>query len=171
MRKIFSDNVKFSTWQRLWVALAESEKELGQNITDEQIEEMKAHIGTVDYTVADNRLKSIEASFFKTFFKTEFKAFSSGDFIDDRANALAVLSGLAPESCYPDIRKVLLSVFNSTVYMENFVLTALCEMGYIEDAYRRMCARYYNLARNENSTLWEDFIFSVPRITRGVAHP
>ena len=41
--------------------------------------------------------------------------------------------------------------------MERFVLCALCEMGYINDAYNRMMSRYYNLARNENSTLWEDF--------------
>lgn len=41
--------------------------------------------------------------------------------------------------------------------MENYVLSALCEMGYVEDAYRRMVSRYYNLAMNENSTLWEDF--------------
>lgn len=41
--------------------------------------------------------------------------------------------------------------------MENYVLWALCKMGYIRDAYRRMVSRYYNLATNENSTLWEDF--------------
>ena len=41
--------------------------------------------------------------------------------------------------------------------MERFVLKALCEMGYVRDAYNRMMSRYYNLAINENSTLWEDF--------------
>ena len=44
MKRIFSADNKFSTWRKLWIALAESEKELGLDITDEQIGEMKAHI-------------------------------------------------------------------------------------------------------------------------------
>ena len=48
MQEIFSDDMKFSTWRRLWVALAEAEKELGLPITDSQLDEMKAHIDTVD---------------------------------------------------------------------------------------------------------------------------
>lgn len=53
MKFIFSDDNKFSSWRRLWVALAESEKELGiPNISDEQIAEMKAHITDIDYDKA-----------------------------------------------------------------------------------------------------------------------
>ena len=59
MQAIFSDDRKFSTWRRLWVALAEAEKELGLPITDEQIDEMKAHIDTVDYSVADAREREV----------------------------------------------------------------------------------------------------------------
>lgn len=83
--------------------------------------------------------------------------YASGSFVDDRANAIAVLSGICPPERYVAIRKILLTVFNSTPYFERFVLTALCEMGYIKDAYHRMMSRYYNLATNDNSTLWEDF--------------
>ena len=43
MQFIFSEDKKFRTWRKLWIALAETEKELGLDITDEQIEEMKAH--------------------------------------------------------------------------------------------------------------------------------
>ena len=49
MQRLFSDDFKFSTWRRLWIALAESEKELGLDISDEQIEQMKAHITDIDY--------------------------------------------------------------------------------------------------------------------------
>ena len=49
MKKIFSADNKFSTWRKLWVALAESEKELGLNITDSQIAQMKEHIYDIDY--------------------------------------------------------------------------------------------------------------------------
>lgn len=59
MQEIFSDNKKFSTWRRLWVALAESEKELGLDITDAQIGELKAHTDDIDYEVADRREREI----------------------------------------------------------------------------------------------------------------
>jgi len=49
MSEIFSPQKKFSTWRRLWVALAEVEKELGLNITDEQIEQMRANINDIDF--------------------------------------------------------------------------------------------------------------------------
>lgn len=59
MQEIFSDARKFSTWRKLWIALAESEKELGLAITDEQIAEMKAHIYDIDYAVADAREREV----------------------------------------------------------------------------------------------------------------
>ena len=49
MQYIFSPDFKYSTWRRLWAALAESEMELGLNITDEQISEMRGHIYDIDY--------------------------------------------------------------------------------------------------------------------------
>lgn len=52
MLENFSPNKKFSTWRKLWIALAESQKELGLNITDEQIEEMKAVVDNIDYEMA-----------------------------------------------------------------------------------------------------------------------
>ncbi|MEL7646846.1 MAG: adenylosuccinate lyase [Sedimentibacter sp.] len=57
MGYIFSDESRFSTWRKLWVALAEGEKELGLNITDEQIEEMKANIYNIDYDLAAKKEK------------------------------------------------------------------------------------------------------------------
>ena len=52
MSYIFSPQYKFSTWRRLWVALAESEKELGLNITDEQINELKSNINNINFEEA-----------------------------------------------------------------------------------------------------------------------
>lgn len=101
------------------------------------------------------RLEGIEGVFHKTFWTG--KAYASGSVIDDRANAVAVLAGLCPNLCYPAVKTVLTSVFHASVYMENFVLTALCEMGYVEEAYHRMRSRYLALAENDHSTLWEDF--------------
>ena len=55
MQRLFSDDTKFSTWRRLWIALAESEQELGLPITDEQIAQMKAHVTDIDYAFAAAR--------------------------------------------------------------------------------------------------------------------
>lgn len=83
--------------------------------------------------------------------------YASGAVIDERANALMVLSGLAPKESYPAISKVLTSVQNCTPYMEYYVLEALCQMGYRQEAYHRMMERYRPLIENKNTTLWEDF--------------
>ena len=52
MQRVFSDDNKFATWRRLWIALAESQMELGLDITPEQIDEMKAHVADIDYDAA-----------------------------------------------------------------------------------------------------------------------
>lgn len=59
MQYIFSPDMKFRTWRRLWIALAETEKELGLNITDEQIEELKANKDNINYDVAKEREKEV----------------------------------------------------------------------------------------------------------------
>ncbi len=59
MSQVFSPDMKFSTWRKLWIALAEAEKELGLNITDEQIAEMKEHIYDINYDVAQAREKEV----------------------------------------------------------------------------------------------------------------
>ena len=59
MQHIFSENFKFRTWRRLWIALAKAEKELGLPITDEQIAEMEAHRDDINYDVAEAREKEV----------------------------------------------------------------------------------------------------------------
>ena len=59
MQYIFSPDKKFKTWRRLWIALAETEKELGLDITDEQIEELKANKDNINYEDAKRREKEV----------------------------------------------------------------------------------------------------------------
>ena len=59
MQYIFSPDMKFRTWRRLWIALAETEKELGLNITQEQIDELKAHQDDINYEDAIAREKIV----------------------------------------------------------------------------------------------------------------
>ncbi len=59
MQYIFSPDMKFKTWRKLWIALAETEQALGLNITDEQIAELKAHADDINYEVAKAREKEV----------------------------------------------------------------------------------------------------------------
>ena len=59
MQYVFSPDKKFKTWRRLWIALAETEKELGLSITQEQIDELKAHAEDINYEVAKEREKVV----------------------------------------------------------------------------------------------------------------
>ncbi|CDE42994.1 adenylosuccinate lyase [Clostridium sp. CAG:411] len=59
MQYIFSQDMKFKTWRKLWIALAEAEHELGLDITQEQIDELKAHQDDINYDVAKEREKLV----------------------------------------------------------------------------------------------------------------
>ncbi len=74
---------------------------------------------------------------------------------DDRANALAVLSGLAGKEQYDTITNVLITTKNSSPYMEYYVLEALCKMGEYEAARDRIKDRYEDMVYADYSTLWE----------------
>ena len=74
---------------------------------------------------------------------------------DDRANALAVLSGLAEKEQYDIVLNVLTTTKNSSPYMEYYVLEALCKMGEYEKASERIKDRYADMVNEDYSTLWE----------------
>ena len=59
MQFLFSPDMKFRTWRRLWIALAEAEKELGLDITQEQIDELIEHKDDINYDVAKAREKEV----------------------------------------------------------------------------------------------------------------
>ena len=59
MLHLFSQDVRYQTWRKLWVSLAKAEHKLGLNITEEQIRELEAHITDIDYAVAAQREKLV----------------------------------------------------------------------------------------------------------------
>lgn len=59
MQRVFSDDFKFTTWRRLWVALARAEHQLGLDVTQEQIDELEAHVDDVDYATAEAREREV----------------------------------------------------------------------------------------------------------------
>lgn len=102
------------------------------------------------------RMNSIKENYNRMFLKNGFYYNSTANGKpDDRANALAVLSELADKDQYSSILKVLQSSENSSPYMEKYVLDALCEMGYVDEAVKRMKKRYKEMVEYDYSTLWE----------------
>ena len=65
MQKIFSPDRKFTTWRKLWVALAESEMEMGLPVTQAQVDELKAHVEDIDYEAARRQLTICETGISK----------------------------------------------------------------------------------------------------------
>ena len=59
MAELFSEQRKFSTWRKLWIALAEAEQELGINISDEQLQELRDHQDTIDFEKAADYEKQL----------------------------------------------------------------------------------------------------------------
>lgn len=74
---------------------------------------------------------------------------------DDRAQALAVLAGILPETEYETIRPFFTKYYNASPYMEKYVLESLCMMGFGEDALHRMKIRYKDMVESPLTTLWE----------------
>ena len=87
------------------------------------------------------------------------EGFKSPDskYVDDRANAMLALSGLAGEKDWPLITDVIMSTYQASPFIEKYVLEALCVMGRIDLALQRMRDRYAPMLKDEYDTLWETF--------------
>ncbi len=109
-----------------------------------------------DLPLYDHRLISIRKNYDRHFWKEGYYyACTANGKPDDRANALAVLSGLAGKEKYESLREAILAEENASPYMEKYVLDALCQMGYVSDALKRMKKRYRQMVESGCSTLWE----------------
>lgn len=108
------------------------------------------------------KLKNLKESYQKLWTEKGYKTPKS-DVVDERANALAVISGLAEEDKYDTITKLLTTSYDATPYMEKYVLEALCKMGKIEEGQERIKYRYDEMVNGKNScsTLWENWDASV----------
>lgn len=103
-------------------------------------------------------MNSIKANYRNVFLRDgEYRSSGHQGETDDRANAMAVVSGLADPSDYPAIEKVLGKEYHASPYMEKYVLEALMMMNRPEAAMARMRLRYKAMLEDDVSTLWEAF--------------
>ena len=102
------------------------------------------------------KMKSIEANFNKAFWQgNRYCSAGYKGQTDDRANAIAVIAGLAKPEYYPAIKKVLNESFNASPYMEKYVLESLCMMDAPQQALERMKQRWSKQIESPLTTLWE----------------
>lgn len=107
------------------------------------------------------RISSIEKNFDRIFWNKELKRYRSSDYkgiTDERAQAMAVYSGLAGKDKYASIREELVDITEASAYMEKYIDEALFIMGYPEDAMKRIKTRYSEMVNDTiTTTLWEHF--------------
>ena len=121
------------------------------------VEEMAKIIGkSDDASFFDERKAIIEKGYKALWTENGYKSEDVKN-PDDRANALAVLSGLATKEQYATIKNVITTTQNSSPYMEYYVLESLCKMGEYEAAYERIKDRYADMVSADYSTLWENW--------------
>lgn len=103
-----------------------------------------------------DRISSLRKSFHNSYWNGSYyvSPFYKGE-PDDRAQALAIISGTLSAEYYPVIRPFFKKYSHASPYMEKYVLEALCKMGYYDDALARIKIRYREMVESPLTTLWE----------------
>ena len=115
----------------------------------------------------EERIASMEENWRDAWYTEEGFKSPDSSYIDDRANAMLALSGLAGPDDYPLITEVIMSTYQASPFMEKYVLEALCAMGRTDLALQRMGERYEPMLRDEYDTLWETFDGDTGTINHG----
>ena len=167
MQHIFSPDFKFSTWRRLWIALAESEQELGLPITDEQIAEMRAHIDDIDYEKAaeyESRLRHDVMAHIRTFgelcpnAKPIIHLGATSCYVGDNTDVIQLREGLL------QIRKLLVNA-----------IAALRDFAYTNKDVPTLAYTHYQAAQpttvGKRACLWlQDLIMDMDRLEFELDH-
>ena len=125
MQRIFSDDRKFSTWRRLWLLLAESEKELGVPIADEQLDEMRAHLTDIDYEAA--------AAYEH---KTRHDVMAHVLTFGDACPTARPIIHLGATSCYVGDNTDILNLRDALLLVRKLLLNAMAALADLADRYK-----------------------------------
>ncbi len=161
MKRIFSADCKFSTWRKLWIALAESEQELGLAITKEQIEEMKAHIYDIDYDAAakyESELRHDVMAHVRTY----------GDACP---NAKPIIH-LGATSCYVGDNTDIIQMRDALLLIKKLLVNAISALGSFAEKYKEvptLAYTHFQAAQpttvGKRATLWaQDLILDLDNL-------
>lgn len=120
---------------------------------------------SADNAFLNERITGIDSKFSGLYRKAD--GFRSGNSLDDRANALAILSGLVKSDDYTIAAGVLTSVKKATPFMERYVLEALCKIGEYDAAVTRILDRYKEMIDSGDTTVWELFARNEGTVNHG----
>ena len=122
---------------------------------------------TEDEAFLTERMESIKAHYHDAYYIPAGFKDPDSKYIDDRANAMLALSGLADESDYDLICDVVMSTYEASPFCEKYVLEALCVMDRTDLAVQRMMERYQGMLEDEYDTLWEKFTAPIGTFNHG----
>lgn len=161
MKRVFSADNKFSTWRKLWVALAESEKELGLDITDAQIDEMKAHIYDIDYEKAaayESELRHDVMAHVRTF--------------GDACPTAKPIIHLGATSCYVGDNTDIIQMREGLLIIKKLLVNAISALGDFAEKYKdvpTLAYTHFQAAQpttvGKRATLWaQDLILDLDNL-------
>ena len=161
MQGIFSDDFKFSTWRKLWIALAESQKELGLDISDDQINEMKSRVGDIDYKAAAKYESEIRHDVM-----AHIKAYG-----DQCPKAMPIIH-LGATSCYVGDNTDIIVQRDALLRVKRLLVTALDKLYKFADEYKSLpCLAFTHFQAAQPTTvgkrasLWmQDLLFDLEQL-------
>ena len=167
MQRIFSPDFKFSTWRRLWIALAEAEQELGLPITDEQLDEMRAHIHDIDYDKAaeyESRLRHDVMAHIRTY--------------GDVCPTAKPIIHLGATSCYVGDNTDIIQLREGLLRIRTLLVNAIAELGRFAREHRdvpTLAYTHYQAAQpttvGKRACLWlQDLVMDLDRLEYELDH-
>ncbi len=167
MQHIFSPDFKFSTWRRLWIALAEAEQELGLPITDEQLDEMRAHIDDIDYAKAadyESRLRHDVMAHIRTY--------------GDLCPKAKPIIHLGATSCYVGDNTDIIQLREGLLRIRTLLVNAIGALGAFAREHRdvpTLAYTHYQAAQpttvGKRACLWlQDLVMDLDRLEYELSH-
>ena len=161
MSYIFSDDMKFSTWRKLWIALAEGEKELGINITEEQIQELKENINNINYDDAIKKEKEVRHDVMSHVYAYGLQCPTAKGIIH-----------LGAPSCFVGDNTDIIIMRDALLLIKNKIVTVLNHLANFADKYKDMPTlgfTHFQPAQlttvGKRATLWmQDLVLDIENI-------
>ena len=150
MNKLWSNNTKYSTWRKLWVALAETEKELGLDISQEQIDEMKDNVENIDYEIVSQREKECRHDVMAHVYEFGIKCPKAKPIIH-----------LGATSCYVTDNTDIIMMKNALILIKQKLIKVISNLSKFADIYKELpCLGYTHFQPaqlttvGKRATLW-----------------
>lgn len=167
MQHLFSEDVKFRTWRRLWIALAEAEQELGLPITEEQLEQLRAHKDDINYEVAEAREREVRHDVMSHVYAYGVQCPAAKGIIH-----------LGATSCYVGDNTDLIVMYEALALIRRKLVALIRHLARFADAYKNqptLAFTHFQPAQpttvGKRATLWmQDLLLDLEDVEHCLAH-